>query len=59
MAFTDVSVINNLLAVWGGLIVSPEIENLVEIYSCEERGVKTHLHKLQRPLEVMSVPKMM
>jgi hypothetical protein len=32
------------IAILGGLIVSPDIENKFEIYSCEERGVKTHLH---------------
>jgi hypothetical protein len=35
---------NILLAIWGGLTVSPDIENKFEIYSCEERGVKTRLH---------------
>jgi hypothetical protein len=35
---------NNSLDLWGGLTVSPDIGNTFEIYSCEERGVKTHLH---------------
>ena len=39
-----VSMRNNLSAIWGGLTASPDIENKSEIYSCEERGVKTHLH---------------
>ena len=52
LAVADVSVRSTLLAKWGGLMVSPDIENKLEIYSCEERGVKTHLHYLQRPLEV-------
>jgi hypothetical protein len=34
---------NILLAKWGGLTVSQDIENKCEIYSCEERGVKTSL----------------
>ena len=41
---SDVSMRNNLLATWIGLTVSPDIDNKFEIYSCEERGVKTHLH---------------
>ena len=40
---SDVSMRNNLLAIWGGLTVSPDIENKFEIYS-SERGVITHLH---------------
>ena len=38
-----VSMRNNLLAIWGGLTVSPDIEIKLEIYS-SERGVITHLH---------------
>ena len=34
---------NILLAIWGGVTVSPEIKNKCEIYSREERGVKTRL----------------
>ena len=40
---SDVSMKNNWWAIWGGLTVSPDIEHLFEIYSCEERGVKTHI----------------
>ena len=44
LAVANMSATIHLLAIWGDLIVSPDIENLFEIYSCEEGGVKTHLH---------------
>ena len=44
LVVADISARSNILAIQGGLIVSPDIEHLYEIYSCEERGVKTHRH---------------
>jgi hypothetical protein len=41
---SDVAMRNNLYAIWVGLTVSSVIENKFEMYSCEERGVKTRLH---------------
>ena len=38
LAVADISAINNMLAIRGGLIVSPDINNTFEMYSCEERG---------------------
>ena len=40
----DISARNNVLAIRGGLIISPDVNNKFEMYSCEERGVKTHRH---------------
>jgi hypothetical protein len=44
LAVANISGRNNILAIYGGLIVSPDMENKFEICSCEERGVKRHRH---------------
>ena len=41
---SDFSKGNNWLTLWVGQTVSPDIDSKFEIYSCDERGVKTHLH---------------
>ena len=42
LAVKDISARNNVLTIREGLIVSPDVNNKFEMYSCEERGVKTH-----------------
>ena len=37
LAVKDISARNNVLTIREGLIVSPDIDNLYEIYSCERR----------------------